>query len=59
MCGFGVDFGVLVSLDYETKGLLHKSVLVDHLTSYKKGDSVNVVVTKVNKNNRQITLALK
>lgn len=53
------DFGVLVDLDYETKGLLHKSVLVEHLTSYKKGQTVNVVVTAVNKNNRQITLVLK
>lgn len=53
------DFGVLVSLDYETKGLLHKSVLSNHISKYKKGDKVNVVVTNVNKNNRQITLALK
>lgn len=53
------DFGILVNLDYETKGLLHKSVLVDHMNKYKKGDTVNVIVTNVNKNNRQITLALK
>lgn len=53
------DFGILVDLDYETKGLLHKSLLTDHMTAYTKGDKVNVVVTNVNKNNRQITLALK
>jgi len=53
------DFGVMVDLDYETKGLLHKSVLSNSLDSYKRGDKVNVVVTNVNKNNRQITLALK
>lgn len=53
------DFGVMVDLDYETKGLLHKSVLTNPLDTYKKGDKVNVVVTNVNKNNRQITLALK
>lgn len=53
------DFGVMVDLDYETKGLLHKSVLPNPVDSYKKGDKVNVLVTNVNKNNRQITLALK
>jgi ribosomal protein S1 len=53
------DFGVFVSLDYETKGLLHKSVLNDNFNKYKKGDNVIVIVTALNKNNRQITLALK
>jgi ribosomal protein S1 len=53
------DFGVMVDLDYETKGLLHKSVLHNPVDTYKKGDSVRVVVTNVNKSNRQITLALK
>lgn len=53
------DFGLLVELDYETKGLLHKSVLSLPVDSYKKGDKVHVIVTAVNKNNRQITLALK
>lgn len=53
------DFGVMVDLDYETKGLLHKSVLANPLDTYKKGDKVRVVVTQVNKSNRQITLALK
>jgi len=53
------DFGLMVDLDYETKGLLHKSVLPKSVESYKKGQEVVVVVTNVNKNNRQITLALK
>jgi len=53
------DFGVMVDLDYETKGLLHKSVLLNPIDTYKKGATVNVVVTQVNKNSRQITLALK
>jgi len=53
------DFGLMVDLDYETKGLLHKSVLPKTVESYKKGESVTVVVTNVDKNRRQITLALK
>lgn len=53
------DFGVMVDLDFETKGLLHKSVLSKPADSYTKGQEVVVVVTNVNKNNRQITLALK
>jgi ribosomal protein S1 len=52
------DFGLMIDLDYETKGLLHKSVLDRPLDSYKKGETVNIKVTAVNKNNRQITLAL-
>ncbi len=51
------DFGLMIQLDYETKGLLHKSHL-KNLSDYKLGDSVNVLVTAVNKNNRQITLTL-
>jgi ribosomal protein S1 len=53
------DFGLMVDLDYETKGLLHKSVLPRGVDTYKKGEHLTVVVTNVNKNNRQITLALK
>lgn len=53
------DFGLMVDLDYETKGLLHKSVLSKPVESYKKGETVKVVVTNVDKNRRQITLALK
>lgn len=53
------DFGLMVDLDYETKGLLHKTVLPKSVETYKKGDQVTVVVTNVDKNKRQITLALK
>ena len=53
------DFGLMVDLDYETKGLLHKTVLHKSVESYKKGEQVTVVVTNVDKNKRQITLALK
>lgn len=53
------EFGIMVQLDFETKGLLHLSVLDKPLTEYHKGDKINVVVTNVNKNKRQITLALK
>jgi ribosomal protein S1 len=49
-------FGVLVKLDYETKGLIHKSILNNH--DLKVGDEVEVVVLEVNKNNRQISLEL-
>lgn len=51
------DFGLLVSLDYETKGLLHSSVLNNK--TYNVGDSINVIVSSINKNKRQITLSLK
>lgn len=53
------EFGLMVDLDYETKGLLHKTVLPKAVDTYKKGESVTVVVTNVDKNKRQITLALK
>ncbi len=52
------DFGLLIELDYETKGLLHKSILPSNMT-YKLGQQLEVKVTNVNKNNRQITLVLK
>lgn len=53
------EFGLMVDLDYETKGLLHKTVLMKPIDTYKKGEMVTVVVTNVDKNKRQITLALK
>lgn len=53
------DFGLMISLDFETKGLLHKSVLDRGLTEYKIGEMLDIRVTNVNKNNRQITLALQ
>jgi ribosomal protein S1 len=52
------DFGVLVALDYETKGLIHKTNLPKDVTSYIKGHMVYVKVTNVNKTERQITLNL-
>lgn len=50
-------FGLLVELDYETKGLIHKSNLQD--LQYKIGDKVDVIVTNVSKTNRQVTLNFK
>ncbi len=52
------DFGLLVTLDYETKGLLHQSV-IDKTKTYKVGETINVVVSGINKSKRQITLSLK
>lgn len=52
------DFGLLVTLDYETKGLLHQSV-IDKTKTYNVGETINVVVSGINKSKRQITLALK
>ena len=53
------SFGLLVDLDYETKGLLHESVLKGNITNYKVGQQLEVYVKAVNKNKRQITLALR
>ena len=53
------DFGLMIQLDYETKGLLHRSVLKGKSPEeWQKGDAVYVKVTAINKTNRQITLAL-
>ena len=43
--------------DYETKGLLHESVLPNN-KKFAIGESVDVIVTLVNKDKRQITLRL-
>ena len=53
------DIGLFVSLDYETRGLLHSSVLTSSLDSYQKGQKLEVVVVAINKAKRQITLNLK
>jgi len=53
------SFGLLVDLDYETKGLLHESVLKGNITNYTVGQQLEVYVKAVNKNKRQITLALR
>ena len=50
-------FGLLVELDYETKGLIHKSNLNN--VQYNIGDKLDVIVTNVNKSNRQVTLNFK
>lgn len=50
------DFGVLVELDFETKGLLYKNTLKDPITKYNKGQQVRVKVNQINKELRQITL---
>jgi ribosomal protein S1 len=52
------DFGLLIDLDYETKGLLHESILNKPVNAYKLGESVSVKVSQINKSKRQITLAL-
>lgn len=49
-------FGVLVDLDYESKGLIHDNKLNGRV--FKAGEEVKVYVTKVDKTKRQITLAL-
>jgi ribosomal protein S1 len=53
------EYGIMVSLDYETKGLLHKSMLNKSLTEYVLGETLHVQVSKVDKNLRQITLCLQ
>lgn len=53
------EVGLFVSLDYETRGLLHNSVLSNPLESYQKGQKLDVVVVNINKQKRQITLNLK
>lgn len=53
------DFGLMVYLDYETKGLIHKSNLKGKsLDTFKVDDVIYVKIIAVNKQNRQITLAL-
>lgn len=53
------DFGIMVQLDYETKGLLHRSTLRGRSPDeWDRDETIYVKVTAVNKSNRQITLAL-
>ncbi len=53
------DFGIMVQLDYETKGLLHRSTLKGRSPDeWDRDETIFVKVTAVNKSNRQITLAL-
>lgn len=50
------DFGVLVQLDYETKGMIHSSNLKGDITNYKVGNIMKVKVQNIYKNKRLITL---
>jgi len=50
------EYGILLDLDYETKGMLHKNEVKN--MEIKEGDKIKVVVTNVNKFNRQISLKL-
>ena len=50
-------FGLLVELDYETRGLIHKSNMKN--VQYNIGEEIDVVITNINKSNRQITLKQK
>lgn len=52
------DFGVLVQLDFETKGMIHSSNLEGAFEDYKVGQKLNVQVQNVYKQKRQITLTL-
>ncbi len=53
------DFGLMMQLDYETKGLIHRSNLKGKSPDdFKNGETIVVKVTAINKNNRQITLAI-
>lgn len=53
------DFGLMLQLDFETKGLIHRSNLKGkNPEDWNIGENVVVKVTAINKNNRQITLAL-
>lgn len=53
------DFGLMLQLDFETKGLIHISNLKGKSPEdYNIGENVVVKVTAINKNNRQITLTL-
>lgn len=53
------DFGLMMQLDYETKGLIHRSNLKGKSPeSFTTGETIVVRVTAINKNNRQITLTI-
>jgi len=48
--------GILVDLDHESKGLIHENKL--NGKTFNLNDEIKVYVTKIDKNKRQITLAL-
>lgn len=49
-------FGILVDLDYETKGLIQTHNIKSDISMYNVGQVINVKVINVNKDQRQITL---
>lgn len=51
-------YGVLVSLDDETKGLIKREELNNYETKLHSGDLVDVKVKEINKNSRNIVLNL-
>lgn len=53
------EYGLMINLDYETKGLLHISSLKGQdINTFKEGSKIKVNVIAINKNKRQITLSL-
>ena len=52
------QFGVLVSLDDETMGLIHNSELEKLNKSFSKGQEINIKVLLVDRQNRKIFLTL-
>jgi ribosomal protein S1 len=52
------NFGALISLDYETMGLIQTTYLVKNEAKLTKGDSVKVKVISVIKGDRKIYLNL-
>lgn len=58
---FETGFGVLVELDYDTKGMIYSSSLDDSakITDFETGQELKVMVQKVIKNKRQISLIIQ
>jgi len=52
------QFGLLVELDYDTKGFVYETQLNKPLSSYKPGMEFDVYVRSIDKNKRQIALGL-
>lgn len=53
------DFGLLVDIDFETKGSLHLSSLAKSIDEYKIGEEVKCKVLTIDKAKRKITLDIK
>lgn len=50
------DYGILVELDYETKGMIHSSTITKDKSTYKVGEDIKVEIKNIFKPKRQITL---